>query len=77
MRADIRWAFVPSVAYHFEITTMTSVLLGLLPLSFVLGFLTWTMLMGAREQERADRWAEAWADEHHAAKAAKAPQKLH
>ena len=47
---------------------MTSVLLGLLPLSFILGFLTWTMLMGSREQQRADRWAEAWAREHHAAR---------
>lgn len=39
---------------------MTAVLLGLTPLLFALGFLTWTMLMGAREQERSDAWAEAW-----------------
>lgn len=46
---------------------MTAVLLGLLPLSFILGFLTWTMLMGAREQERSDTWAAAWARDNHKA----------
>jgi hypothetical protein len=39
---------------------MTAVLLGLMPLAFALGFLTWTMLMGSREQKRSDLWAEAW-----------------
>lgn len=39
---------------------MTAVVLALLPLLFVLGFLTWTMTMGAREQQRADAWAEGW-----------------
>lgn len=57
---------------------MTAVLLGLLPLSFVLGFLTWTMMMGAREQQRADQWAAAWADKHHSDIArAKAAKRLH
>lgn len=57
---------------------MTAVLLGLLPLSFVLGFLTWTMLMGAREQQRANEWAAAWADKHHGEIArAKAVKQLH
>jgi hypothetical protein len=39
---------------------MTAVVLALLPLLFVLGFLTWTMTMGAREQKRADAWAEGF-----------------
>lgn len=41
---------------------MTAVLLGLTPLLFVLGFLTWTMLMGSREQQRSDAWAQAWVE---------------
>lgn len=47
---------------------MTAVLLGLTPLMFVLGFLTWTMLMGAREQQRSDAWAEAWVKDQAARK---------
>jgi hypothetical protein len=47
---------------------MTAVLLGLVPLTFALGFLTWTMLMGSREQQNSDAWAEAWAAEHQAGK---------
>ena len=39
---------------------MTSIVLALVPLLFVLGFLAWAMSMGAREQERSDAWAEAW-----------------
>ncbi|MBX3603589.1 MAG: hypothetical protein KIS83_07665 [Rubrivivax sp.] len=39
---------------------MTTLLLALVPLLFATGFLTWTMLMGAREQSRSDAWAEQW-----------------
>jgi hypothetical protein len=39
---------------------MTTVVLALVPLLFATGFLTWTMLMGAREQARSDAWAEQW-----------------
>lgn len=35
---------------------------------FVLGFLTWTLLMGAREQQRSDAWAEAWVEDQGARK---------
>jgi len=44
---------------------MTTVVLALVPLLFATGFLTWTMMMGAREQARSDAWAEAWAKAHH------------
>lgn len=40
---------------------MTKILLALLPLAMVAGFLTWVMLMGARDQARSDAWAEQWA----------------
>jgi hypothetical protein len=40
---------------------MTTLLLALVPLLFVTGFLVWTMTMGAREQAKADVWAEDWA----------------
>ena len=43
---------------------MISVLLGLVPLLFVTGFLTWTMTMGAREQARSDAWAKDWANKN-------------
>lgn len=43
---------------------MTTVVLALVPLLFATGFLTWTMLMGAREQARSDAWAEQWAKTH-------------
>ena len=39
---------------------MATLALALLPLLFVTGFLTWTMVMGAREQQRADAWAAEW-----------------
>jgi hypothetical protein len=39
---------------------MTTLALALVPLLFATGFLTWTMLMGAREQARSDAWAEEW-----------------
>jgi hypothetical protein len=39
---------------------MTTLALALVPLLFATGFLTWTMLMGAREQKRSDAWAEEW-----------------
>jgi hypothetical protein len=39
---------------------MTTLLLALVPLLFATGFLTWTMLMGAREQSRSDAWAAQW-----------------
>jgi hypothetical protein len=39
---------------------MVTLALALLPLLFVTGFLTWTMVMGAREQERSDAWAAEW-----------------
>ncbi len=45
---------------------MTTLLLALVPLLFATGFLTWTMTMGAREQAKADAWAEEWARQHHA-----------
>ena len=44
---------------------MTTLLLALVPLLFAAGFLTWTMTMGAREQAKADAWAEEWARKHH------------
>jgi hypothetical protein len=43
---------------------MTTLALALVPLAFAVGFLTWTMLMGAREQKRADAWAENWVREN-------------
>jgi len=39
---------------------MTKILLALLPLAMVTGFLTWVMMMGARDQARSDAWAEEW-----------------
>ena len=39
---------------------MTKILLVLLPLAMVTGFLTWVMMMGARDQVRSDAWAEDW-----------------
>lgn len=39
---------------------MATLALALLPLLFITGFLTWTMVMGAREQERSDAWAADW-----------------
>lgn len=47
---------------------MTSILLALLPLTFVFGFLSWVMLMGARDQERSDKFALAWVEKQRAAK---------
>jgi hypothetical protein len=47
---------------------MTTLLLALVPLLFATGFLTWTMMMGAREQAKADAWAEEWAQKHHGGK---------
>ena len=44
---------------------MTTLALALVPLLFAGGFLTWTMLMGAREQAKADAWAAEWANKHH------------
>jgi hypothetical protein len=46
---------------------MTTLVLALVPLLFAAGFLTWTMLMGAREQAKADAWAADWAHKHHGA----------
>jgi len=40
---------------------MTKILLALVPLAMVTGFLTWVMMMGARDQARSDAWAEKWA----------------
>jgi hypothetical protein len=45
---------------------MISVILGLVPLLFATGFLTWTMTMGLREQARSDAWAAEWAERNHA-----------
>lgn len=45
---------------------MITVLLALVPLLFATGFLTWTMLMGAREQARSDAWAAEWVKNHRA-----------
>lgn len=39
---------------------MTKILLALLPLAMVTGFLTWVMMMGARDQARSDAWADKW-----------------
>jgi hypothetical protein len=44
---------------------MTTIALALIPLAFATGCLTWLMLMGAREQAKADAWAEEWARQHH------------
>ena len=43
---------------------MTNVLLALVPLLFATGFLSWTLLMGAREQARSDAWAAEWVRKH-------------
>ena len=40
---------------------MTKILMALLPLAMVTGFLTWVMIMGARDQARSDAWARDWA----------------
>jgi hypothetical protein len=63
----------PSIATDFKVVTprslfMTSILLALVPLLFVLGFLAWAMSMGAREQERSDAWAESWVAQQQAKK---------
>ena len=47
---------------------MTTVFLALVPLLFAAGFLSWTMLMGAREQAKSDAWAAEWARKHHSSK---------
>lgn len=39
---------------------MTNVILALVPLSMAAGFLSWLMLMGARDQARSDAWATQW-----------------
>lgn len=39
---------------------MEKLLLGLIPTFMVLGGLYWTMTMGMREQEEADRFTEEW-----------------
>jgi hypothetical protein len=43
---------------------MITVFLALVPLLFATGFLTWTMLMGAREQAKSDAWAAEWVRKH-------------
>jgi hypothetical protein len=47
---------------------MTTIALALVPLLFATGFLSWTMLMGMREQTKADAWAAEWAQKHRAGK---------
>ncbi len=39
---------------------MTKILLALVPLAMATGFLTWVMMMGARDQARSDAWAADW-----------------
>ncbi|MFO0146606.1 MAG: hypothetical protein ACK54C_15055 [Betaproteobacteria bacterium] len=39
---------------------MEKLLLALLPMTMVVGGLYWTMTMGMREQEAADRFTEEW-----------------
>lgn len=46
---------------HRRGVPMTKILLALLPLAMVTGFLTWVMIMGARDQARSDAWARDWA----------------
>ncbi|MEY3296408.1 MAG: hypothetical protein RLZZ451_2456 [Pseudomonadota bacterium] len=43
---------------------MVTIALALVPLLFATGCLVWLMLMGAREQAKADAWAEEWARKH-------------
>jgi hypothetical protein len=43
---------------------MTTLALALVPLFFATGFLTWTLVMGAREQARSDAFAKAWVKQH-------------
>lgn len=43
---------------------MENVLLGLLPTLMVVGGLYWTMTMGMREQQAADRFTEEWMKRH-------------
>jgi hypothetical protein len=49
---------------------MTTLALALVPLLFATGFLSWTMLMGVREQGRADAWAAEWLAQQQAAQPA-------
>jgi hypothetical protein len=44
----------------WSVADMTKILLALLPLAMVTGFLTWVMMMGARDQARSDAWADKW-----------------
>lgn len=44
---------------------MVAIALALMPILFATGCLTWLMIMGAREQAKADAWAAAWAAKHH------------
>ncbi|MDO9093274.1 MAG: hypothetical protein Q7U99_11660 [Rubrivivax sp.] len=48
---------------------MTPIVLALVPLLFATGFLTWTMMMGAREQARSDEWAANWVKDNEAKQA--------
>jgi hypothetical protein len=48
---------------------MTTLALALVPLLFATGFLTWTMLMGMREQERSDAWAADWVEQQRSGQA--------
>lgn len=52
---------------------MIAVVLALVPLLFATGFLSWTMLMGAREQLRSDAWAAEWMRQQAAAQAPAQP----
>ena len=45
-------------------SSMVAIALALVPLLFATGCLVWLMLMGAREQAKADAWAEEWARQH-------------
>jgi hypothetical protein len=39
---------------------LTTILLAAVPVAMMAGVLSWLMLMGARDQERSDAWAERW-----------------
>lgn len=39
---------------------LTTILLAAVPVAMMAGFLSWLMLMGARDQARSDAWAQRW-----------------
>jgi hypothetical protein len=57
---DRSWRPLRCVRRKTEEKCVEKVLLALLPTLMVVGGLYWTMTMGMREQEDADRFTEEW-----------------